>query len=163
MMFNRRSIRLSAIVGGLLIAGVAAGQAGQGPAERLGEKLDGAGRAVKQGVRDVAQEVREGFAKTRTSVHNMGIEARVYGRLHWDKDLTGALIELQTGADGVVSLRGSVADANAKQKAVALARETVGVTRVIDQLAIAPTGSTTTTITTERRTTTETDVARPKP
>src|SRR4051794_26022431 len=93
------------------------GQAQQRVGERVGEKLDDAGQAIKRGAQNLAGDVREGFARTRAGVHNMGIESRVYGRIHWDKALTDAVIELSGRDDGVITLRGSVADAAAKAKA----------------------------------------------
>ncbi len=56
-----------------------------GPAEKAGEKLDRFGRKIRQGLDNAEGAVREGFHKTRDSVHSMGVAARVYGRLHWDK------------------------------------------------------------------------------
>jgi hyperosmotically inducible protein len=83
------------------------------------------------------------------------VESRVYGRIHWDKALTDAMIELETQQDGVVTMRGVVPSASAKAKAVTLAQETFGVTQVVDQLTIGqvsnPPATTTTTTTTIRR------------
>jgi len=53
------------------------------------------------------------------------------------------VIELSASADGVITLNGTVADARAKLRAVDLARETVGVTRVVDALAVRPPAATT--------------------
>ena len=76
----------------------------------------------------------------------MGVESRIYGRLHWDKALTNAPIQLEVQPGGVAVLTGSVPDATAKVKAETLAADTVGVTKVVNQLAVA-TPSATTTIT----------------
>jgi osmotically-inducible protein OsmY len=118
--------------------GTGISRAQQGAAERAGERLDEAGRAIKRGLQDAGEKVREGFAKTRTSVHDMGVLSRVYSRLHWDKALTTSLLEVDVQAGGITTLRGSVPDAAAKAKAVTLAMDTVGVTRVIDRLAVLP-------------------------
>lgn len=141
---------LAAVVGAFSYSGQAQPP---GPAERIGEKLDEAGKAIKRGAREVAEDFRQRFQETRTAVHNMGVESRVYGRLHWDKALTDAVLELETSRDGVVTLRGSVPDAEVKAKALALTSDTVGVTRVIDQLSIGPRPTTTTTTTTRTATT----------
>jgi hyperosmotically inducible periplasmic protein len=114
----------------------------QGAGEKVGQKLDEAGRRIRRGAEQVGAGVREGFDRTRAAVHNMGVQSRVYGRIHWDKALTDAAIELEVKADGATVLRGTVPDVAAKQKAVALARETVGVTRVIDQLTVPTPAST---------------------
>ena len=67
----------------------------------------------------------------------MGVQSRVYSRLHWDKDLNDAKIDLEF-KDGTATLRGTVKTVKAKAKAVELARDTVGVDRVVDQLTIEP-------------------------
>lgn len=110
-----------------------------GPAERAGEQLDDAGRSLRKGLRKAGEAVRSGFAEMRQDVHGMGVEARVYGRLHWDKALNNAEVEVQV-EDGVATLTGAVPNAAAKGRAAELARETVGVTRVVDQLSVATVG-----------------------
>ncbi len=131
----------------LAVAALAIGWAGSGRAQetgkRVGEKLDEAGRSIKGGLNRAGTATKEAFARTRTSVQNMGVESRVYGRIHWDRTLNDALIELTASADGVITLNGTVADARAKLRAVDLARETVGVTQVVDALAIRPAATTT--------------------
>jgi hyperosmotically inducible protein len=120
--------------------------------QKVGEALDRTGQAVRQGVGGAADTIKGGFAKSRDAVHNMGLEARIYGRIHWDKALTDAPIELDAQQGGVVILRGAVASAEAKAKAVALAQDTVGVLQVVDQLTVGPPPATTTTTPTIERT-----------
>jgi hyperosmotically inducible periplasmic protein len=107
----------------------------EGVAEKAGEKIDEVGRAIKDGIGKAGDSVREGFNRTRDSVQAMGILPRVYGRIHWDKALHASSIVLK-GDGGVITLRGMVSDEAARTKAVTLAAETVGVTRVIDQLMV---------------------------
>jgi hyperosmotically inducible periplasmic protein len=121
----------------MLGSGVGQAQQEQGAGKKAGEKLDEAAQAIKKGLQNARDTVREQFAKTRESIHNMGIESRVYGRLHWDKALTSSSLEIEVKND-VATLRGSVPDAKAKAKAVELAENTVGITKVIDQLTILP-------------------------
>ena len=153
-----------AVTMGALIAGAAYSRAQQSTAGKVGEKLDEAARAVKKGVGNVAKDVRESFENTRASVHSMGVGSRVYGRIHWDKALTDSTIEVTANHDAStvsVTLRGTVPDDAAKQKAVALARDTVGVATVVDQLTVgSPPGATTTTTTT-KTTKTTTKPAKP--
>jgi hypothetical protein len=52
--------------------------------------------------------------------------------------LVGSALELEVRDDAVVFLRGTVPDAEAKKRAVVLARDTVGVNQVVDELAVAP-------------------------
>jgi hypothetical protein len=125
----------------------AAGRAQQGGvAERAGEKLDEFGRAIRDGfekagetvvggINKTGETVRESLVRARDSVQGMGIWSRVYSRLHWDKAFHTNNILLRADG-GVVTLRGTVADEAARAKLVSLTAETVGVTRVIDQLKV---------------------------
>jgi hypothetical protein len=107
----------------------------EGAVEKAGEKLDELGRKIKKGIGKAEDAVREGFHKTRDSVHSMGVAARVYGRLHWDKTLHASALNVKVEG-GVATLSGSVPTAAAKCKAVDLAADTVGVNKVIDELTI---------------------------
>jgi osmotically-inducible protein OsmY len=124
---------------GLAILGVCAGvgQAQQpGVAERVGETLDNVGRGLVRGAQELTESVRKKFEVVRADVGRMGVHPRVYARLHWDKSLNGARIEVHMLRDGVVLLRGVVPDATAKAHAVALTRDTVDVTGVVDELDV---------------------------
>ncbi len=107
----------------------------EGAAEKAGEKLDEVGRKIKKGLEKAEDTVREQFHRTRESVHGMGMVARVYGRLHWDKALHSSALTIRV-ENGAVVLRGAVPTLAAKAKAVDLAAETVGVTQVIDELTV---------------------------
>jgi osmotically-inducible protein OsmY len=111
------------------------GQAQQpGVAEQIGEKLDSVGRGIVRGAQDVTDSVRKRFDVVRSEVSRMGVQPRVYARLHWDKALNSARIEVHMLRDGVVLLRGTVPDAATRSHAVELARETLDVTGVVDEL-----------------------------
>jgi hyperosmotically inducible periplasmic protein len=127
---------LLALAGGLGM-GAAWVQQDQGPAEKAGSKLDDVGRSIKRRLDSAGDAVREQFERARGSVHNMDVASRVYGRIHWDKTLTTSTLDLDVRG-GVVTLRGAVPDARTKAKAVELAADTVGISKVIDQLAIEP-------------------------
>lgn len=101
----------------------------QGIGERLGQQLD-------VGINRLSSELREGWASLRQSVDRMGVQARVYSRLRWDKQIATTDFEIDSADSGVVTLRGQVRNAAAKAKAVELARDTVGVERVVDELTI---------------------------
>jgi len=134
-------------VAGMLLAGSAAVMAQEGTAEKIGKSLDQLGQDVKRGVGNVADDLRAQFAKTRESVENWGIEARVYGRLHWDSALNKANLETRVDRAGVVTLIGEVPSEAARAKAATLAHDTVGVTKVVNQLVIAgPAEATDTTV-----------------
>lgn len=107
----------------------------EGVAGKAGEKLDEFGRAIRRGVENAGESVREGFARSRETVQGMNLLARVYGRIHWDKTLHTSNLTLKADG-GAVTLRGLVPDQAARDKAVSLAADTFGVTRVIDQLSV---------------------------
>ncbi|AGA28985.1 BON domain-containing protein [Singulisphaera acidiphila] len=109
--------------------------------ERVGEKVDSAVQSLKKGVSNAGEAIRDQYEKARAGVHNMSVAARVYGRLHWDKALTNSKVEIEVHKDGVAVLTGSVGDAMARAKAVQLAQDTVGVTKVIDQLVVLTTST----------------------
>jgi hyperosmotically inducible protein len=126
----------------------------EGVAAKAGEKIDEVGRAIRRsfenaedavrdGINKTGGTVREGFTKTRESVQGMGVLSRVYGRLHWEKSLNSSSLFVRAEG-GAVTLRGAVADEVARAKAVDLAKDTVGVTQVIDQLTVLATSTKTT-------------------
>jgi hyperosmotically inducible periplasmic protein len=118
-------------------------QTAPGTSASFGQQVGDAVDSLKKGVNDAAQTVEAEYAKARDGIQSMGIQARVYSRLHWDKDLAEASLTVNTPTPGVVSLSGNLANAAAKTKAVRLAEDTVGVTKVLDQLSLtAPTVST---------------------
>jgi osmotically-inducible protein OsmY len=107
----------------------------EGAGQKAGEKLDEVGRKIKRGLNKAEEAVRESFHKTRESVHSMGVAARVYGRLHWDKALQSSTLNVKV-EEGVATLTGSVPTAEARTKAVNLAADTVGVNKVVDELTV---------------------------
>jgi len=100
-----------------------------GSAAQIGEKID-------RGLDQIGAELREAWAEARKSVEKMGVQGRVYGRLHWDKGLEGAKVEIAVRDGQVVVLSGSVATAAARQKAEELARDTIGVGSVLNDLTV---------------------------
>jgi len=101
-----------------------------GAAAQIGEKID-------RGLSQIGAELKQGWEEMRKSVEKMGVQGRVYGRLHWDKALEGATLEINVRDAQVVVISGKVASAAAKQKAEDLARDTVGVGSVVNELTVA--------------------------
>jgi hyperosmotically inducible protein len=130
-----------AVVG--LVWGYAGRAQDPGAGRKAGEKVDEVVQEIKGGLRKAGNAAKDQFARAKTAVNNMGVESRVYGRIHWDKVLNDATIELVATDDGVVTLDGTVANEKAKIRAVDLTKETVGVTKVVDKLAVRPTTTTT--------------------
>ena len=100
-----------------------------GTATRIGEQID-------RGLNQIGAELSQAWSEVRKSVEKMGVQGRVYGRLHWDKGLEGANLDVSVRDGQVVVLSGTVANAAAKQKAEQLTRDTVGVSSVVNELAI---------------------------
>jgi osmotically-inducible protein OsmY len=123
----------------MLVAWTCSAQEPKGSTSGVGDKVDSAVQSLKKGAREAGDAIREQYNKMRLSVHNMGVSGRVYGRLHWDKALTDAPIEVDVRQDGVATITGTVPNVKAKVKAIELTRETVGVTQVIDRLTTRPT------------------------
>jgi len=103
----------------------------QGFAERLGERVD-------RGIERLGTEAFEGWQALRRSVDRFGVQARVYSRLRWDKEIATADIEVVVEGEGVVVLRGELRDAQAKRKAIELAQDTIDVQKVVDELSVRP-------------------------
>jgi len=123
-----------------------------GVAERARETVD-------RGLNRLGEKIRKTWADFRRSVDELSVQGRVYARIHWDKSLAGAPIEISVQNENVVTLSGSVPNETARRTAAMLADGTVGVGKVIDRLAVGPTTTTTTTTTTE----TETPTTSPQP
>jgi osmotically-inducible protein OsmY len=112
----------------------------------VGERV---GETVERGLTNIGQKLRKTWADFRRSVDELSVQGRVYGRLHWDKAIGSAPIEITVQDENVVTLSGSVPNEAAHRTAVTLANDTVGVRQVVDRLTVAaPTATTTTTVTT---------------
>ena len=100
-----------------------------GTASQIGEKID-------RGLTQIGTELSQAWAEARKSIEKMGVQSRVYGRLHWDKDLEGAKLEISVRDNQSVVLSGNVANAAAKEKAEQLASDTIGVSSVVNELSV---------------------------
>ncbi|HEX4413098.1 MAG TPA: BON domain-containing protein [Lacipirellulaceae bacterium] len=103
----------------------------------VGQQL---GESVDHGLNKLGDKLRSGWAEIRQSVDEMGVQGRVYGRLHWDKAIANASIDVSVQNDNNVTLSGSVPDEAAHTTAVKLAQDTVGVGRVEDHLTVSGSG-----------------------
>ena len=123
----------------------AASQPSATPQPSVGERV---GESVERGLTKLGEKVRKTWADFRRSVDELSVQGRVYGRLHWDKAIGSAPIEISVKDENVVTLSGSVPNEAARQAAVKLANDTIGVRQVVDHLTIGATNTTTTTTTT---------------
>jgi hyperosmotically inducible protein len=108
------------------------------PKPTVKEKLDSAVESVKKGAQNAADAVKDQYHRAIDSVHGLSEHGRIYARFHWDKHLQEAKIEISVKA-GVATLTGTVPTEKAKAKAIELAEDTVGVSKVISHLnVVAP-------------------------
>lgn len=138
-MLRRLRVFIVPVVGLILLAGSWATRA-QEPkttGEKIKEKVGGAVDSLKRGAVSAEEAIKNQYGRARDAVTKMGVEGRVYARLHWDKALVGSKVELSAPKVGVITLTGTVLDAKARAKAVELTTDTVGVTEVIDMLTVS--------------------------
>ena len=138
--FIRTRYTLIGLVTGLILAGWAtSGPDRYGEADGIFGTMRGTYRTVLKGFRYTAASVRDCSAKTPFSVRNLGLGQQIETRLCQDKRLDAQGIIVQVEEDGTAVLRGLVPDASHKEKAMTLTRDTRGVERVVDHLAVSPT------------------------
>ncbi len=130
----RTRVRLR-LLGGLAL--LAAGCDGQ-DADRLAkigrkvvDRLEMRASGGEGRLPDSLQSIRGGIGE-------FAVDAKVAARLHWDKELEGTAIQVGALGGGVVKLTGSVPSFEAHQRAVHLARNTSGVSNVVDELTTLP-------------------------
>ena len=99
------------------------------PLQRAGRALDNAGKNIRN---RVETEVVRG----QISAQERDVLNRVFRRIEWDKQLVSSTLQLEAQPGGTIVLRGSVIDVAAKRRAVDLAENTIGVTTVVDELAV---------------------------
>lgn len=101
-----------------------------GTAAQIGEKID-------RGLSQIGAELSQAWGEVRKSVEKMGVQGRVYGRLHWDKALENSTLEISVRDGQIVVLTGTVASATAKLRAEQLANDTIGVSSVVNELHVS--------------------------
>ena len=126
---------------GTTLATVRAQDAPKTISEKIKEKAGSAVSSLKKGAISAEEAIKEKFTQAKNGVVKMEIEARVYARIHWDKALTEAKIDLATPEKGAIVLNGTVPDEKAKTKAAELAADTVGVTKVTNLLTVLTTST----------------------
>jgi hypothetical protein len=90
-------------------------------------------RKLSDNFRDSTRPARDRLAGRLSSLPDLG--NRVAARLHWDRALAGAAIEVEQQGE-VIELRGAVADEDIRRRAVELAESTEGVEKVVDELTV---------------------------
>lgn len=99
-----------------------------------------AGRAVdvgtaRQAGADVAEQVAVGANKAQRFASNAALMAKIKSKIALDDTMDASSINVDT-SKGVVTLKGHVESVSQRERALQLARETEGVTSVVDELTI---------------------------
>ena len=121
-----RSLALSLLTLSVMVSGASAQD---GILSRAGQALDNAGRNIRNAVDN---EVARG----QMDAHDREVLNRVVRRVEWDKQLVGSTIQYVVQPEGTVVLRGSVLNPALKLRVVDLVSNTIGVTTVVDELAV---------------------------
>jgi hyperosmotically inducible periplasmic protein len=100
-----------------------------GPLRRAGQALDNAGKNIRY-------RVESEVARGQVAAQERDVLFRVTRRIEWDKQLVGSTLRIEVQPDGAVILRGSVLTDAVKLRAVDLVANTIGVTSVVDELAV---------------------------
>ena len=85
--------------------------------------------------RDAAQRARQAANKLEDALSDGALTAKISSKLALDDHVNARSINVDTSA-AVVTLRGTVASAAERQRALDLARDTRGVDRVVDELKL---------------------------
>lgn len=117
----------AALLGIALIAPASSAQ--DGPIRRAGRALDNTGKGIRN-------RVETGVERGQISAQEREVLNRVSRRIEWDKQLSGSTIQFEVQPAGAVVLRGSVISDAARRRAVDLVENTVGVTSIVDELAV---------------------------
>ena len=91
-------------------------------------------RARDAGAR-VGETVAEGANQVQRAATDAGLTAKIKSKMALDDTVKAISIDVDT-TNGIVTLNGFVPDAQARDRAVQLARETEGVVSVVDRLTI---------------------------
>lgn len=121
--------------GALLIALALAGCSNE-DADQLAKVARTSRNKIEQMTGGAPDKLAGSIDAMRANWNEIALDTRVSLRLRWDRDLEGSAVEVHA-TNGVVELRGTVTKMTQRQRAVQLARTTLGVTEVVDVLEIA--------------------------
>ena len=86
---------------------------------------------------EVSQKIAEAGHKTEEYLSESVLTAKIKSKMALDDHVKAMDIHVTTDRGGVVTLSGSAHSEDERRRAVSLARDTAGVTKVIDQIVIA--------------------------
>ena len=91
-------------------------------------------RARERGA-EIGEKAAIATAKVQETLGDASLTTKIKAKMALDDSVEARMIDVTT-RDGAVTLTGSVRSAPERERAVSLARETTGVTRVIDNLQV---------------------------
>jgi hypothetical protein len=100
---------------------------------RIGHKVNNRFQVL---VGEPINALNNGWLMLHANGGDLSLDMKVTSRLRWDMMLADRKIQVSAN-DGVVELRGEVADQRQRQHALDLAETTAGVVQVIDSLKVA--------------------------
>lgn len=95
----------------------------------------GFGGEIRQEGRDIARETEHAAGRAAHAVEDAAITSAVKAKFLADRVVSGMKIDVDT-KDGVVTLNGTVSSRAEADRAVMMARNTEGVTKVVDNLKV---------------------------
>jgi len=105
----------------------------------LGQEIKGtaktAGDKTKSATETAGEKTKQGLSKTGEVITDSWITTKVHAGFMGEDALKGSDVNVDT-TNHVVTLKGTVKTEAGRQRAVAIARQTEGVTRVVDSLTI---------------------------
>jgi len=105
--------------------------------EKATDKVKGTADTVADKSKKGAEKTKDAASKTGEVITDGWISTRIKAKFVGVDLLDGSDIKVDTN-DHVVTLRGTVASAAARARAVAIAKDVEGVNRVVDNLTVAP-------------------------
>jgi len=109
----------------------------KGTTGTIAQKTKEVGEKTKEGAGKVVDKTKEGLSKTGEVITDGWITTRVHSRFVGEDLLKDSDINVDT-SNHVVTLKGTVMSAAARARAAAIAKDTEGVRRVVNQLTIGP-------------------------
>jgi osmotically-inducible protein OsmY len=112
----------------------AAGAEASAAAAALADKIDG--ERVREKGAEIAGKLAQGAGRAEEALAETRLTAKIKAKMALDDTLEAGRINIDTQGT-VVTLRGSVEGTAQRRRAVQLARETEGVSSVVDRLEVA--------------------------
>jgi len=111
--------------------------AAKGTTGKIEDKTKEGAEKTKEGAEKAYDKTKEGMSKTGEVITDTWITGHVKERFMGEDALKGSDIDVDT-TDHVVTLKGTVASAAGRARAMQLAKTTQGVKKVVDRLVVAP-------------------------